>query len=411
MKILVINAGSSSLKYQLIDAVDEHLIARGNCQRIGIDGLISQATSDGRKFKSNAKIASHKEALSMVSSLLTDKKYGVIESLSEIKAVGHRVVQGAEKFKQSVIIDDKVLQEIDSLSPIAPLHNPVHVGVIKACQETFGRKIPQVAVFDTSFHHTIPEKAYIYGFPYEIYEKYNIRKYGFHGTSHKYVSGKAAKILGLPLKTLKLVSCHLGSGVSICAIDGGKSVDTTMGFTPLDGILMGTRSGSVDPSCVTFLMEKMGLGPSEMFNLMNKKSGLLGISGVSSDYRDLKAAATSGNKRARLAIDIMSYQVRKQIASCAAAMDGVDAIVFTGGIGENQSGFRKSVCDNLKIFGVRIDDSLNDGMIQGNEGIISSCDSKTAICVVLTDEELMIAKDALRLIQGKKCNKNSKGED
>ena len=401
MKILVINAGSSSLKYQLIDVKDEHLIAKGNCQRIGIDGLISQKTSDGRKFTSKVKINSHREALDMVSSLLTDEKYGVIKNLNEIKAVGHRVVQGAEKFKQSAIINDEVLQKIDSLSPIAPLHNPVHVDAIRACQEAFGKQIPQVAVFDTSFHHTIPKKAYIYGFPYEIYEKYNVRKYGFHGTSHKYVSGKAAKILGRPLETLKLVSCHLGSGASICAIDGGKSVDTTMGFTPLDGILMGTRTGSVDPSCVTFLMEKMELGPNEMFNLMNKKSGILGISGVSSDYRDLSAAANSGNKRAQLTIDIMAYQVRKQIASCAAAMDGIDAIVFTGGIGENRNDFRKSVCSNLNIFGVKIDDSLNDKMIQGNEGIISSDGSKTAVCVVLTNEELMIAQDTLRLIQNK----------
>ncbi len=402
MKILVINAGSSSLKYQLIDMNSDRTLAKGICERIGIDGLVSHRTYDDQLFESNIKIKSHKDAFHIIADLLVDKKYGIIENLNEIDAIGHRVVQGTDQFEKPVIITDDVLKEIELLSPLAPLHNPAHVQAIIASEETFDNSIPQVAVFDTSFHQTIPQKAYMYGLPYETYEKYGIRKYGFHGISHKYVSTRFAELINKPLQSLKLVSCHLGNGSSICAIDQGKSVETTMGLTPLDGVLMGTRSGSIDPSCITFLMEKKNYSPQEMYTLLNKKSGLLGISGVSNDYRDIKIAADSGNKRAKLAVDMLFHSIRKNIASCAVTMDRIDAIIFTGGIGENCNILRKLVCDNLNIFGIDINDSVNAETINGKEGIISSKNSKIPVCVITTNEELMIAKYTMNVIQNNK---------
>ena len=381
---------------------NKQTLVKGVCERIGIDGLLSHKTYDNRRFKSDMKIYSHKYAFHIVAELLVDKKFGVIPNLNEIDAIGHRVVQGADYFKEPVIITDDVLQKIERLSPLAPLHNPAHIQAIKASQETFDESIPQVAVFDTSFHQTIPKKAYMYGLPYEFYEKYKIRKYGFHGISHKYVSLKAAEIINTPLQSLKLISCHLGNGSSICAINQGKSVDTTMGLTPLDGVLMGTRSGSIDPSCITFLIENMGYTSKEIYKLMNKKSGLLGISGVSNDYRDIKNAADLGNKRSKLAIEMLSYSIRKHIASCAVAMDGIDAIIFTGGIGENCNDLRKLVCDNLNVFGIKISNSLNDQTIHGKEGIISSKDSRAMVCVIATNEELMVAKYTSKFVKNHK---------
>ena len=402
MKILVINAGSSSLKYQLIDMNNNRTLVKGICERIGIDGFVSHRTCNDQLFESDMKIKSHIDAFHIIAALLIDKKYGIIENLDEIDAIGHRVVQGTDKFKEPIIITNDVLKEIHLLSPLAPLHNPAHVQAIEASEETFDNSIPQVAVFDTSFHQTIPQKAYMYALPYETYEKYGIRKYGFHGISHKYVSTRFAELTNRPLQSLKLVSCHLGNGSSICAIDQGKSVETTMGLTPLDGVLMGTRSGSIDPSCITFLMEKMDYSPQEMYKILNKKSGLLGISGVSNDYRDIKNAADLGNERAKLAVDMLSHSISKNIASCAVAMDSMDAIIFTGGIGENCNILRKLVCDNLKIFGIDINDSTNAETINGKEGIISSKNSKIPVCVITTNEELMIAKYTMQLIRNEK---------
>lgn len=400
MNILVINAGSSSLKYQVIDMNNEQILAKGNCERIGIDGAVTHKTSDDRIFESNFDLPSHKDAFRILSSLLVDKKYGVVNSLKEISAVGHRVVQGAEEFKSSVIVTDEVLKKIESLSVLAPLHNSASVEAIRACQATFDNSTPQVVVFDTSFHQTIPEKAYLYGFPYECYEKYRVRKYGFHGTSHRYVSKRVEKILGKPPESLKIVSCHLGNGSSICAILNGKSIDTTMGLTPLDGVIMGTRTGNVDPSCVTFLMNQMQYNAHDMDIFMNKKSGLFGISGISSDYRDIKKAADSGNKRAKIALDMLSYQIRKGIASSAVAMDGIDVLIFTGGIGENSHCLREDICNHLNIFGIEINKMANAETIHGKEGIISTENSKVSVCIIPTNEELMIAKDALKLTTG-----------
>ncbi len=402
MKILVINSGSSSLKYQLINMANKQTLVKGVCERIGIDGLLSHKTHDNKLFKSDMKIYSHKDAFHIVAELLVDKKFGVIQNLNEIDAIGHRVVQGAGYFKEPVIITDDVLKKIEHLSPLAPLHNPAHVQAIRASQETFDKSIPQVAVFDTSFHQTIPKKAYMYGLPYEFYEKYKIRKYGFHGISHKYVSLRAAEIINKPLQSLKLISCHLGNGSSICAVNQGKSIETTMGLTPLDGVLMGTRSGSIDPSCITFLIENMGYTSKEIYELMNKRSGLLGISGISNDYRDIKHAADLGNERSKLAIDMLSYSIRKHIASCAVAMDGIDAIIFTGGIGENRNDLRKLVCDNLNVFGIKINNSLNNETIHGKEGIISSKDSRAIVCVIATNEELMVAKYTSKFVENHK---------
>lgn len=401
MKILVINAGSSSLKYQLIDMENENMLAKGNCERIGLaDGIFTHKTADGRELKKNVDMADHTQAFMQVKDALTDKEYGVVENLSEISAVGHRVVHGGAKFSESVLVTDEVLAGIEEIIPLAPLHNPAHVQGIKACMEVFGKDVPEVAVFDTSFHSTMPPKAYMFNIPYEYYEKYGIRRYGFHGTSHRYVSQRCANLLGKDIKDLKIITCHLGNGSSITAIDGGKVVDTSMGLTPLDGFMMGTRTGAIDPSVVTFIMEKEGLSPAEMDNIMNKKSGMLGISGVSSDDRDVTSAARSGNERARLAQDILEYQISKFIGGYMAALGGCDAIIFTAGLGENQAHHREVIAKNFEFMGVKLDENLNNEMVGGKEGFISTEDSTVKLVVVPTNEELVIAQDTKTIVEG-----------
>ena len=399
MKILVSNAGSSSLKYQLINMDDGQVIAKGVCGRIGIGGEISHKTFDGRKFESDCDFPTHTEAFQKVVELLVSKEYGVIQSMDEISAVGHRVVQGAEYFSESVLITPEVIDVIRKVSDLAPLHNPAHILAIQACEKVLDPSTPQVAVFDTAFHQTMPPKAFLYGVPYEYYEKYNIRKYGFHGTSHRFVSNRLAALLGKDIKDLKIITCHLGNGSSITAIDGGKSVDTTMGFTPLDGLLMGTRSGAVDPSVVTYIMEKENLTPAQMSDLLNKKSGYLGVSGVSSDDRDLKAAADKGNKRAQITREIQFYQIKKYIGSYAAAMGGVDAIVFTGGIGEHNAELRYNVCSDMEFMGIAIDAAKNEEM-NAKEAKVSAENSKVQVWVIPTNEELLIAQDTEKIVNG-----------
>ena len=330
MKILVINAGSSSLKYQLIDMDNEQMVCKGNCERIGMPGgIFTHKTADGRELQKNVNMLDHAAAFMQVKNALIDEEYGVIKNLDEVSAVGHRIVQGGSLFHESVLVDEKVIEDIESLIPLAPLHNKAHVQGIRACREVFGEQVPEVVVFDTSFHATMPPKAYMFNVPYEYYEKYAVRRYGFHGTSHRYVSHRCAQLMGKDIKDLKLITCHLGNGSSITAIDGGKVIDTSMGLTPLDGFMMGSRTGTLDPSVVTFIMEKEHLTPSEMDQILNKKSGLLGISGVSSDDRDVTKAAAEGNERAQLAHDILEYQISKFIGGYLVALGGCDAIVFT----------------------------------------------------------------------------------
>lgn len=399
MKILVINAGSSSLKYQLIDMDNEQIIAKGNCERIGIDGVFGYKTADGKEIKKDVSMPDHRAAFMQVKDALTDSEYGVIKDLSEVSAIGHRIVQGGAKFSKSVIVDDSVIEGIESLIPLAPLHNPGHVQAIRACIEVFGKDVPEVAVFDTAFHSTMPEKAYIYPVPYEYYEKYQIRRYGFHGTSHRYVSRRCAELMGKDIKELKLITCHIGNGSSITAIDGGKVIDTSMGLTPLDGFMMGSRTGTLDPSVVTFIAEKEGLSPAEMSDLLNKKSGLLGISGISSDDRDVTKAAREGNKRAQLAHDILQYEIAKFIGSYYVALGGCDGMVFTAGLGENQAHHREAICEYLECLGVKIDKQRNEEMIHGKCGKISADDSKIEVYVIPTNEELVIARDTKQLVE------------
>ena len=396
MKILVINAGSSSLKYQLIDMDDESVIAKGNCERIGMDGRITHKTFDGRAVTEDCPFPTHTEAFEKVVEVLTTGDAAVIKSMDEISAVGHRIVQGAEIFNKATIVTDEVIDQIDGLSELAPVHNHPHALALRACKKVIPENVPQVVVFDTAFHQTMPEKAYMFGMPYECYEKYHVRKYGFHGTSHRFVSMALAEAMGKDIKELKVVSCHLGNGSSITAIDGGKSVDTSMGFTPLDGVIMGTRSGCVDPSAVTFVAKKLGLNTTEMSDYLNKKSGFLGISGVSSDNRDIEAAAADGNKRAKLAGDMLRYEIKKYIGSYAAVMNGLDAVIFTGGIGENAPDVRASVCRDMEFFGIKIDEELN-ASIKGKLTKISTADSKVEVWVVPTNEELLIARDTKEL--------------
>ncbi len=399
MKILVINAGSSSLKYQLIDMVDENVLAKGNCDRIGIDGsCITHKLSDGRVYTEECKLNDHADAFKKLVKVLTSGEYAVVEDLSEITAVGHRVVQGAEHFSESVLATDLVVQKIEDISDLAPLHNPGHVQAIKACKKVFGPDVPEVVVFDTAFHQTMPEKAYMFGMPYEYYEKYNVRKYGFHGTSHRFVSAKLAKLLGKDIKDLKIVTCHLGNGSSVAAIDNGKCVDTSMGFTPLDGVLMGTRSGCVDPSAILYIMENEKLTPNEMNMVLNKQSGYLGVSGVTSDDRDLRKAAAEGNKRAILAGDMQRYHIKKYIGSYAAAMGGLDAIVFTGGIGENSASLREEVCDHMQFLGIELDTEKNV-MCNSQEIEVSMPYSKVKVWIVPTNEELLIARDTKAIVE------------
>ena len=397
MIILVVNAGSSSLKYQLIDMKDESVIAKGNCDRIGIDGHISHKTFDGRTLNEDCDFPTHTEAFMKLVDTLTKGEASVIKSMDEISAVGHRIVQGAEIFDKPVLVTDEVIQQIDDLKELAPVHNHAHALALWACKKVMPANVPQVVVFDTAFHQTMPEKASMFGLPYEDYENYSVRKYGFHGTSHRFVSNALAQALGKDIKDLKIVSCHLGNGSSITAVQGGKSIDTSMGFTPLDGLLMGTRTGCVDPSAVTFVAEKHHFTPSQMSEYMNKKSGFLGVSGISSDNRDITAAAEKGDKRALLAKDILVYEIKKYIGSYAAAMNGLDAVLFTGGIGENSDDVRAEVCRNMDFFGIKLDEEANNGC-RGQLKRISAPDSKVEVWIVPTNEELLIARDTLSLI-------------
>lgn len=397
MKILVINTGSSSLKYQLIDMANENVLAKGLCDRIGIDNSFLKHTKTGADPVVIEKdMHNHKAAMQVVMDTLMDNKLGVISSMDEVSAVGHRVVHGGEKFSDSVIIDGEVMKAINDCIELAPLHNPPNIVGIEACQQLMPNT-PEVAVFDTAFHQTMPKHAYLYALPYEIYEKYGVRKYGFHGTSHKYVASRAAAMLNKPLEDLKIISCHLGNGASICAVKNGKSIDTSMGFTPLAGLAMGTRSGTIDPAVISYLMEKEKMSIKEVNDYLNKKSGVLGISGVSSDFRDIHAAADAGNERAQLAIDIFCYRVRKYIGEYAAVMGGLDVILFTAGIGENNSIVRRQVLENMEYMGVKIDWEKN--LVKGKEIDISAPDARVKTLVVPTNEELAIARETMRLIK------------
>lgn len=397
MIILVVNAGSSSLKYQLINMDDESVIAKGNCDRIGIDGHISHKTGDGKSFEADCSFPTHTEAFMKLVEALTTGEAKVIDSMDEISAVGHRIVQGADIFDKSVLVTDEIIDKIDELRELAPVHNHAHALALRACKKVIPENVPQVAVFDTAFHQTMPPKAYMFGLPYEDYETLHVRKYGFHGTSHRFVSAALAEAMGKDIKDLKIVSCHLGNGSSITAVDGGKSVDTSMGFTPLDGVVMGTRTGAVDPSAVTFVASKHGFSASQMSDYMNKKSGFLGVSGIGSDNRDITDAAAHGNERAKLVSDMLVYEIKKYIGSYAAAMNGLDAVLFTGGIGENAYDVREKVCENMEFFGIKLDKSANDGL-RGQLKKISADDSKVDVWVVPTNEELLIARDTLALI-------------
>ena len=396
MLILVVNAGSSSLKYQLIDMDGEKVLAKGNCDRIGIDGHISHKTADGRTFDEDCLFPTHTEAFEKLVKTLTTGDAAVIKDMSEISAVGHRIVQGAEIFSNTTLVTDEVIDKIDELAELAPVHNHAHALALRACKKVFSPDVPQAVVFDTAFHQTMPPKAYMYGIPYEDYEKYHVRKYGFHGTSHRFVSSTLSEILGR--NDLKIVSCHLGNGSSITAIENGKSIDTSMGFTPLDGIIMGTRSGSIDASAVTFLAKKLNMTPDEMSNYLNKKSGFLGVSEVSSDNREIYKAIYDGNDKAQLTADMLRYEIKKFIGGYAAIMNGLDAIIFTGGIGENSWEVREGVCTNMDFMGIKIDKELNK-TVKGELKKLSTDDSKVEVWVVPTNEELLIARDTLALIQ------------
>lgn len=395
MKIFVVNAGSSSLKYQLIDMTDESVLAKGLCERIGVTGAITHKAADGRVYTAETPMPTHSEAFEAVVYAMTKSDAKVIDSFDEISAIGHRIVQGGSIFSKSTIITPEALADIDALGELAPLHNPAHVLAIRACIKTFGTEIPQVAVFDTSFHQTMEPKVYMYALPYEYYEKYKVRKYGAHGTSHHFVSQRVLAIEGSQDK--KVITCHLGNGCSITAIKDGKCFDTSMGFTPLDGFMMGTRTGTLDPSAVTFIANKENLTPDEMSNICNKKSGVFGISGISNDNRDVAAAAQQGNERAQLAIDMQRYQILKFIGSYIAALGGVDAIAFTGGIGENDAELRAYICDSLAFLGVKCDYEANK--VRGKEIKISTDDSKVNVYIIPTNEELAIARDTLALIK------------
>ena len=396
MKVLVINAGSSSLKYQLLDTDNQEVLAKGLCERIGIDGKFTYKAPGKNTIDAvDVAMPTHSEAIQAVMNALVDPDNGVIASMKEIDAVGHRVVHGGETFACSVKIDDKVMAALEECIPLAPLHNPANITGIKACQAVMGPDVPQVAVFDTAFHQTMPPVAYTYALPYEYYEKDKVRRYGFHGTSHKYVSQRAAAMLGKPIEELRLISCHLGNGSSVTAIDGGKSVDTSMGFTPLAGLPMGTRSGDLDAGILEYLMGKYSLDIKEMLNILNKKSGVLGVSGVSSDFRDLGEAGEKGNTRAALAVDMFNYGVKKYIGAYAAAMGGVDAIIFTAGVGENSADQRMAIASGLEFMGVKMDAEANN--TRGKETVISAADSQVKVLLIPTNEELMIALDTAAL--------------
>ena len=396
MKVLVLNCGSSSLKYQLIDMETENVMAKGLCERIGIEGSRLKHQPEGKDaviFDDYQE--SHAVSVKMVLDALTHPEYGVVKSMKEINAVGHRVVHGGEYFASSVIITDEVKEALEKCCDLAPLHNPANLIGIAACEEIMPG-VPQVGVFDTAFHQTMPERAYLYALPYEYYEKYKVRRYGFHGTSHRFVSEEVCKMLDRPYDQTKTVTCHLGNGGSICAVRNGKSIDTTMGFTPLEGLVMGTRAGDVDVAAVTYLMKKEGLTADEMDNILNKKSGVLGLSGVSSDFRDIEEAAEAGNDRAEIALDVFAYKVAKRIGAYASAMNGVDAIVFTAGLGENSGATRRAICDYLGWMGVHIDSYNNS--LRGKAIEISATDSRVRVYVIPTNEELVIARDTKELL-------------
>lgn len=394
MKILVINAGSSSLKYQLIDMENESLLAKGLCERIGIDGRLTHKPQNGKPvYEADVPFPTHKEAIEAVLEKLTSKEYGVVETMAEIGAVGHRVLHGGIEFTESCVVDDACEAAIKKCFPLGPLHNPANLMGIKACQAAMPG-VPQVAVFDTSFGMSMTPEAYIYAIPYEYYENDSIRRYGFHGTSHRFVSARACEIMGK--KGTRVINCHLGNGSSVSASIDGKCVDTSMGLTPLEGLPMGTRSGNLDPAILQFIMNKYGYTADEMLNILNKKSGVLGISGVGSDFRDLEKAAKEGNERAQLALDKFAYEVRKYIGSYAAAMGGVDIITFTAGVGENGPDMRESICEGLGFLGVHVDHEKNQ--VRGKETDISATDSTVKVYVIPTNEELMIARDTLALV-------------
>lgn len=395
MNVLVINCGSSSLKYQLIDSETEQVMAKGLCERIKIDGRLKHTPVGKETIVLDSPMPDHTAAVELVLKMLTDEKYGVISSLSEIGAVGHRIVHGGEKFAASTIITDEVIAAITECNDLAPLHNPANLIGIDSCKKLMPN-VPMVAVFDTAFHQTMPAKAYLYGIPYEYYEKYKIRKYGFHGTSHSFVSKHTAELLGKKPEELKTIVCHLGNGASICAVQNGKSVDTSMGLTPLDGLVMGTRSGTVDPAVIEFIAQKENKTISEVMDILNKKSGVAGVSGVSSDFRDLDTAIAQGNERAKIAMDLFCYRVAQYIGSYTAVMNGVDAIAFTAGVGENNSIARAGICSYLGYLGIEIDAEKNQ--VRGEDQVISTDNSKVPVLVVPTNEELAIARETVALV-------------
>ena len=396
MKILVLNCGSSSLKYQLFNMDDERVLAQGVVERIGLNNsILTHKKGEEEKYKINIDLKNHKEALTKVLDLLTSKEQGVLKSLNEIDAVGHRVVHGGEKYSKAVLIDEDVKKSIKELFSLAPLHNPANLIGIEVCEELM-KNVPMVALFDTAFHQSMNKEEYLYAIPYELYEENGIRKYGFHGSSHKYVSEKAAELLKKDIKNLKIISCHLGNGASICAIKNGKSFDTTMGFSPLDGLVMGTRSGSIDPTIPIYLMKNNNLSIEEVYNLLNKKSGVLGISEVSSDFRDIEEEAMKGNKKASLALDIFHYRIKTQIGSYIAALNGVDIIIFTAGVGENGPETREAILKDMEFFGIVLDKEKNK--VRGKIQEISAENSKVKIFVIPTNEELVIARETKKIL-------------
>ena len=406
MKILVINCGSSSLKYQLLDMTDESVLCKGSIERIGLkinggeENVIVKVGDE--KFVYDKEIKDHVAAFNEVKYILSEGEHKVIDSFDEIDAIGHRIVQGGDRYTKSVLVTEKVVKDVEELAPLAPLHNPAHLMGYRACLKVVGPDVPQVFVFDTSFHSTMPPKAYMYAVPYEYYEKYAVRRYGFHGTSHKFVSHRVADKMGKDIEDLKIITCHLGNGSSIAAVEHGKVIDTSMGFTPLDGFMMGTRSGGVDPSVVTFIMKKLNLTPDEMDNILNKQSGVNAISGVSSDDRDICAAQNAGNERAILAHEMQAYEIAKYIGSYIAAMNGVDAIVFTGGIGENGFWLRSKICSYLGYMGVHINEALNQATVKGAEAELTDPEDKVRVFILATDEELTIARDTKEIVENLK---------
>ena len=398
MKILVLNCGSSSIKYALYNMDDKSVMTSGGAERVGLDGaFVKVKMPDGTKKKVMHDIPEHTEGVTFIFSLLTDPEIGVIKSLDEIGAVGHRMVHGGEKFNKSVVLNDEVLEVFKSVSDLAPLHNPANLKGVQAVSELMPG-LPQVGVFDTAFHQTMPAHSYLYAIPYELYEKYGVRRYGFHGTSHRYVSQRVCEYLGVNYNEKKIITCHIGNGGSVAAVENGRCVDTSMGLTPLEGLMMGTRSGDIDGGAITFLEKKLGLDADGMSNLLNKKSGVLGVTGISSDMREIDDAVANGNERAKLALDMYNYRIKKYVGAYTAAMGGCDIIVFTAGVGENQYQMREEVCSGMEYMGVKLDVEKNK-TVRGEEAVISTPDSKVTVCVIPTDEELMIATDTMNLLQ------------